>query len=74
MTDYGLDDKQAIAIGALIAGHTPADAAAFAGVHPLDIDSWRRKSLPFQKALLDAYYSRPPRQASEEAAHRRRAR
>ena len=57
MTDYGLDDKQAIVIAAFIAGYTPAKAAEARRRSPVEIDFWRRNSLPFQKALMDAHYS-----------------
>lgn len=57
MTDYGLDNKQAIVVTALASGYTPAKAAELAGVNPIEIEFWRRNSLTFQKALLDAYYS-----------------
>ena len=58
MFDAALSPQQLIVINALSEGLNSTDAAAEAGVHRNTINNWRRTSLFFREALVDAQYDR----------------
>src|SRR5271166_5230270 len=58
MFDEALSPPQLQVINALSEGMNSTDAAALAGVHRNTIANWRRNSLFFREALVDAQYDR----------------
>src|SRR5271166_5969437 len=58
MFDEALSPQQLQVINALSEGMNSTGAAALAGVHRNTIANWRRNSLFFREALVDAQYDR----------------
>ena len=57
MFDAALSPQQLQVIDALSEGLNSTDAAALAGVHRNTVTNWRRTSLFFREALVDAQWT-----------------